>query len=595
MDSVVEERALREIYLATFERIVKTAKPSMVMESYNKVNGVCLAENRRLLTEVLKEEWGFEGVVISDWWAVNDRVDSFNAGLDLEMPQNHLNDRLLMDAVNDGTVSMEQLDDSCRRILGLILRYAGLEKVKADYENHHTLARRAAAESIVLLKNEGDLLPLDSQSKIAVIGSFAVNPRYQGVGCSIVNPRRLLVPLTEIKKKASNITYSPGYDDEHNTDPQYIGEAVTNARESDCVILFVGLPEEVETETHDREDYNLPESHVKLIKEVSAANPYTVVVLQNGSAVAMAPWISMVPAIIEGWLGGEAGAGAIADVLFGDTNPSGKLTITFPERIEDTPGYLNFPGESGKHIYFEGIFVGYRYYEKKRINPTFAFGFGLSYTRFKYSNLELDKETMTNEDSLDIAFTVSNIGDRAGKEVAQIYISPHGSRLKRPIKELKKFVKIPLEPGESRTVNVTISDRDFAYYDDHFKDWVVDSGTYTVMVGASSDDIRLSAEVMVDSSQVVFAPLTGESYCYNLVDNPVALAAFKEIMVRNSLWGEDVGDEFFEAIRHNFIPLFKSITRQTKGKISREEFDSWMDEVNRKTLESMKGRNKTLN
>jgi beta-glucosidase len=595
MDSIVEERALREIYLATFERIVKNAKPSMVMESYNKVNGTSMVENRRLLTDILKGEWGFEGVVISDWWAVNDRVDSFNAGMDLEMPQNPLNDQSLLNAVKDGTVSKEQLDDSCRRILSLITKHAGLEKVKSNYEKHHKLARRAAAESIVLLKNEGGLLPLDPQSKIAVAGSFAVNPRYQGVGCSIVNPRELLIPLTEIERKAENTTYSTGYDEEHNTNTQLIKESVRRAKESDCVILFVGLPEEVETETHDREDYNIPLSHIKLIKEVSAANPNTVVVLQNGSAVSMAPWMDNVSAILEGWLGGEAGAGALADVIFGETNPSGKLAVSFPEKIEDTPGYLNFPGENGRHIYSEGIFVGYRYYEKKKINPTFPFGFGLSYTQFKYNNLKLDKESMTNEGYLNVGFTVSNIGERAGKEIAQIYIKPHTSKLKRPEKELKKFIKIPLEPGESKTVNVTVSERDFAYYHDSFKEWVVDSGTYTLMVGASSDDIRLTADVMVESSQVSFAPLTGESYCYNLVDNPVALVAFKEIMVRNNLWGEEVRDEFFEAIRHNFIPLFKSITRQTGGKISREEFDSWMDEVNEKILEAIKGTKKAYN
>ena len=329
-------------------------------------------------------------------------------------------------------------------------------------------------------------------------------------------------------------------------------------------------------------------SHVRLIEAVSSANPNTVVVLQNGSAVAMSPWMDRVPAIVEAWLGGEAGAGAIADVLFGDVNPSGKLAVTFPERIEDIPGYLNFPGENGKHVYSEGIFVGYRYYEKKDIKPTFPFGYGLSYTQFQYSGIKLDKDTMTNEDSLKVSFTVTNTGDRAGKEIAQLYVKPFGSRLKRPVKELKEFTKIHLEPGMSKVVEFALDNRDFAYYDNYHQEWVVDSGTYTIKVGASSADIRLSADLEIESNQVVFTPLTGESYCYNLVDNPHALAAFKDIMVRNGLWAEDVSDEFIEAIRHNFIPLFKSITRQTGGKVRREEFDSWMDEVNAKALEAMK-------
>ena len=587
MDSVVEERALREIYLATFERIVKNSRPSMVMESYNKVNGTSLVENRRLLTDILKKEWGFKGAVISDWWAVNNRVDSFNAGMDLEMPQNSLNDELLLKGVKEGSVSMEQLDDSCRRILGLIVKYASLEKVKADYEAHHAIARRAAGESIVLLKNENDTLPLGKDSKIAVIGSFAEAPRYQGLGCSIVNPRELLGPLAEIEKKAADVTYASGYDEEHNTNGELLAESVNVAKTTECVILFAGLPEHLETETHDREDYNIPESHIRLIEAVSSVNPNTVIVLQNGSAVAMSPWMDKVPAIVEAWLGGEAGAGAIADVLFGDVNPSGKLAVTFPERIEDIPGYLNFPGENGKHVYSEGIFVGYRYYEKKEIMPTFPFGYGLSYTEFQYSDIKLDKDIMTNQDSLKVSFTVTNTGDRAGKETVQLYVKPNGSRLKRPVKELKEFTKVHLESGESKVVAFSLDNRDFAYYDDYHQEWVVDSGIYTIKMGASSADIRLSVDLEIESKHVVFTPLTGESYCYNLVDNPHALAAFKDIMVRNSLWADDLSDEFIEAIRHNFIPLFKSITRQTGGKVRREEFDSWMDEVNVKTLEAM--------
>jgi len=589
MDSVVEERALREIYLATFERIVKKADPAMVMQSYNKVNGTSTAENRRLLTEVLKEEWGYPGAVISDWWAVNDREESFLAGLDLEMPQNPMNDELMLRAAMDGTIPMERLDDACRRILAVAVNHGGLESVDADYEAHHELARKAAAESIVLLKNAGGLLPLDPEDsgRIAVIGSFAKTPRYQGVGCSIVNPRKLLSPLDEIMEVKGKATYEEGYDESDETSEKLLSEAREAARGADIVILFAGLPEEVETETHDREDYRLPESHIMVIDAVAEACDRVVVVLQNGSAVAVQPWIDGVEAVVEAWLGGEAGGGALADVLFGRVNPSGKLVITFPERIEDSPGYLNFPGENGRHIYQEGIFVGYRYYEKKKIRPSFPFGYGLSYTDFNYSDLALSSEKITDEDTLVVRFKVENTGDVAGKEIAQLYVAPHGSRLKRPVKELKAFEKTSLQPGKAKTVSMELSRRDFAYYDDAFEEWVVESGIYTIAVGASSEDVRLEADVEVESGQVVFTPLTGESYCYNLVENPVALDAFSRVMARNGIWPEEVTAEFVEAIRHNFIPLFKSVTRQTWGAVSREEFDAWMDEVNAEIIEAL--------
>lgn len=587
MDSIVEERALREIYLAVFERIVKEANPSMVMESYNKVNGTSLVENKRLLTDILKNEWGFQGAVISDWWAVNDRRDALNAGMDIEMPQNLFSEAVLLDGVRNDKVPMEQLDDSCRRILTIIEKYASLEKVKADFEAHHELARKAAGESIVLLKNDG-ALPLKGDEKIAVIGSFAEIPRYQGVGCSIVNPRKLLAPLTEIKAKAGSVSYAQGYNIDHETSPELLDEAKALASKSEIVIVFAGLPEEVETETHDRTDYNMPESHIELIKAVSEVNKNVVVVLQNGSAIAVQPWMGQASAIVEAWLGGESGAGAVADVLFGDVNPSGKIAITFPKKIEDSPGYLNFPGENGTHLYAEGIFVGYRYYEKKKITPTFPFGYGMSYTQFQYSDLSLDKQSMTNEETLKVTLTVKNTGKLAGKEVVQLYVAPHGSKLKRPEKELKEFTKVHLEPGESKEVTFELSERDFAYYDDVYAEWIVDSGEYSILVGASSADLRLESSIDITSKQVFFTPFTGESYCYNLLDNPYAIEAFKKVMIENEIWSADVTDEYIEAIRHNFIPLFKSVTRQTSGAVDRETFDLWMEQVNRETYVAMK-------
>jgi beta-glucosidase len=589
MDSLVEERALREIYLATFKRVVKKANPAMIMESYNKVNGVSMAENKHFLCDILKNEWGFKGTIISDWWAINDRVESFKAGLDLEMPQNTINDELLLDAALKGIVNEERIDDACRRIIMLSLKYGDLEKKLADFDKHHEIARKAATESIVLLKNKGNILPLDSEKpgNIAVIGSFAKKPRYQGWGCSIVNPRKLLTPLDEIEKVVGTVDFAEGYIEGAHVNEALLSEARKTAEMVETVILVVGLPEELETETKDREDYNVPKSHLRLINEISKVNERIIVVLQNGSAIAIEPWHNKVTAIIEAWLGGEAGASAIADILFGFENPSGKLALTFPKKIHDAPGYLNFPGENGKHVYQEGVFVGYRYYEMKDIEPMYPFGYGLSYTEFEYSNIRLSSLKITNDEPLIVSFNLTNTGEMNGREIAQMYISPHNSRLKRPIKELKNFEKVYLKKGETKKVTMILNGLDFSYYDDAINKWIVDSGTYTIAIGTSSAHIKLKIDVEIKSNQPVFKPLTGESYCYNLVENPIALEAFKNVMARNNLWPETITEEFIETIKHNFIPLFKSVTRQTGGKISRKVFDIWMEEVNLEIYKKM--------
>jgi beta-glucosidase len=472
----------------------------------------------------------------------------------------------------------------------LSLKYGGLKNQIANFDNHHEVARKAAIESIVLLKNNDNILPLNSEyhGKIAVVGSFAKKPRYQGGGCSIVNPRKLLTPLAEIEKVIGHVDYADGYIESVYTNRSLLDEARKTAEMVDTVILFVGLPEDLETETHDRKDYNVPKSHVMLINEISEVQDRVIVVLQNGSAVAIEPWCDNVAAIIEAWLGGEAGAGAIADILFGFENPSGKLAVSFPKKITDTPGYLNFPGENGKHVYQEGVFVGYRYYEMKEMEPMYPFGYGLSYTKFRYSNIRLSSLRISNEDQLRVSFDLTNMGDMDGMEIVQLYIIPHISRLKRPVKELKNFDKVSLKKGETKKVTMILNGRDFSYFDDDFNRWIVDSGTYTIAIGASSTNIKLKIDVEINSNQIVFKPLTGESYCYNLVENPIALEAFKKVMVRNNLWPDAITEEFIEAIRHNFIPLFKSISRQTGGKISKEVFDGWMEEVNSEIYKKMR-------
>jgi len=582
MDSIVEERPLREIYLAVFERIIREAHPAMVMDSYNKVNGVSVSENKRLLTDILRGEWGFDGVVISDWWAINDRPASLNAGLDLEMPQHPVNDKILLKAVEEGKVSENKLNETCERILTLAVTYGGLKKREADFDAHHALARRAAAESIVLLKNSEGILPLnrDSPDKIAVIGSFAKTPRYQGRGSSLVNPRKLLNPLDEIKAYTGSVLYADGYVNGDETSEELISEAKEAAGGADIVILFVGIPESSDTETQDRSDYNLPKAHTLLIDELAQVSDRIVVVLQNGSAVATKAWEGKVQAILEAWLGGEAGAGAVADILFGVESPSGKLAVTFPVSIEDTPGFLNFPGENGRHLYQEGIFVGYRYYDAKLIETAYPFGFGLSYTEFKYSKLESSPDLIRGDELLTVSFDVTNVGERAGAEVPQLYVRPPISRLKRPPKDLKNFTKVFLEPGETKRVVLDLKGRDFAYYDDLLCRWVTESGVYGLTVGSSSEEIRLEGKIEVRSSQINLIPLTADSYCYNLFDNPYVLEAFKRAMVDKGIWPRDVDDDYLQAVKQNYIPLFKSIIRQTEGSVPREVFERWLAEIN---------------
>lgn len=506
VDAVVDERTLREIYLASFEGAVKQAQPWSVMCSYNKVNGEYASESEYLLTTILRDEWGFEGFVVSDWGAVNERVDALKAGLDLEMPSSYgQGDAKIVEAVKNGQLSEETLDRAIKRMLTFILKATENrdKEAKCSLEDHHQLARLVAQESMVLLKNDDQLLPLSKSSKIAVLGQFAVQPRYQGGGSSHVNPYRLDLPLEEIKAKVADsdsIRYAQGYSlDTDDVDASLIEEAVEAAKQADVAVLFVGLPDRYESEGYDRTHMAIPESHRVLIEKVSEVQPNTVVILSNGSPIEM-PWIDRVKAVLEGYLGGQAFGGAAADLLFGDANPSGKLAETFPQKLSDTPSYLSFPGEGDRAVYQEGIFVGYRYYDKKEIEPLFPFGHGLSYTEFEYRDLTVDKKSMRDDETLQVSVTIRNIGQRAGKEIVQLYVKDIESSVIRPEKELKQFAKVELAPGEEQTVSFTLDKRAFAYYHVDLQDWVAESGQFDILVGRSSRDICLSARVEVQSS-----------------------------------------------------------------------------------------------
>jgi beta-glucosidase len=506
VDAVVDERTLREIYLASFEGAVKQSQPWTVMCSYNQVNGTYASENKYLLTDILKDEWGLEGFVVSDWGAVNERAEGLEAGLELEMPASGgIGDSKIVEAVQSGRLSEEVLDRAVERLLTIIFKAVDHKKENATYDAdaHHALARKVAAESMVLLKNEDGILPLAQGKQVAVIGEFAQKPRFQGGGSSHIVPTKLDTPLEELSKLAGedSVQYAQGYRIEQDeTDAQLVEEAKKAAAAAEVAVIFAGLPDRYESEGYDRQHLQLPPAHIELIEAVAAVQPNTVVVLSNGAPVEM-PWLGSAKAVLEAYLGGQAGGGAIVDLLYGKANPSGKLAETFPQQLSDNPSYLFFPGEGDRVEYREGIFVGYRYYDTKNVKPLFPFGYGLSYTTFEYTGMTLSSSSIKDTDTLEVRVSVKNTGSVAGKETVQIYVKDDESTVIRPAKELKGFAKVELQPGEEKTVTITLDKRAFAYYNVELKDWHVESGTFTIMAGSSSADIALTEKVEVVSAQ----------------------------------------------------------------------------------------------
>ncbi len=537
MNSDVDMRTLHEIYLTPFEIAVKKAQPWTVMACYNRVQGVYGTQSPYLLTRILKEEWGFEGIVVSDWFAVIDRVEALKAGMHIEMPHvSNVNDEIVLKAVQDGDLDEAILDKLVKEIVMVVLKAKSLDREGVDQkvDEHHQFAREVHGQAITLLKNDNAVLPIsdDKYKKIAVIGQFASDPRYQGNGSSEVKPTQLDNVLDIIKAeygKGVKVKYAQGYNLKDDDDYTMIDEAVKLAQESDIALVFAGLPLHYESEGIDRKHIDMPAAHNKLMAEVAKVQANTVAVLTNGSAVAM-PWINEVPAVVETWLGGQAGAGAVADVLFGAVNPSGKLAETFPVKLADTPASFNFPGEQGNVIYGERIFVGYRYYDEKQIEPLFPFGHGLSYTSFEYSDIRVSAKKVTDKDVLEVRVKVANTGAVAGKEIVQLYISDAESTLQRPEKELKRFVKVELQPGETKELSFELSGRDYSYYDAKRDMWIAESGDFTVMVAASSRDIRLKETIELESTQQV--PLMADKYTFakELWDNPDARELLKEYM-----------------------------------------------------------------
>lgn len=498
----IDERTMREIYLAAFEGAVKNASPWTVMCSYNRINGLHASENKRYLTDILRDEWGFDGVVMSDWGAVNDRVKGLAAGLDLEMPGAYgVNDRKIVEAVQSGALSEKILDRAVERILKWIDKYESKKQkdVKWDKDADHELAGKIEEESAVLLKNDGGILPLDKNDTIAVIGKFAKAPRFQGGGSSHINSYKVTSFMEAAKGKGHDLIYADGYDPEkEEIDRSLITKAVNAAKKSDVAVVFAGLPDAFESEGYDRSDMHLPESQNLLISEILKVQSNVVVVLHNGSPVEM-PWEKDVKGIFEMYLGGQNVGTATYDLLFGKVNPSGRLPETFPKKLEDNPSYLNFPGYMDNVSYSEGVFVGYRYYDSKKMDVLFPFGHGLSYTTFKYSNLKVSKRKIKASDTLTVSVDVTNIGRMSGKEVVQIYVAPPQDGIPRPVHELKAFEKVTLRAGETKTVTFELGSRAFAYWDKEIQDWYVADGDYAIEAGSSSRDIKYSKKVNVES------------------------------------------------------------------------------------------------
>lgn len=502
VSSDMDERTMREIYLTAFETVVKKAQPWTVMASYNKINGVYATANKNGLTEILRNEWGFEGLVTSDWGATHDRTAAIEAGCDLTMPAEDT-DAQIVAAVKEGRLAESALDACCVRLLELAFKAAENHKPgqEFDFESGHDLARKIAAESIVLLKNDS-ILPMDKASRTVFIGSFAERPRYQGGGSSHITSRKVVSAMDFVSaSRHSSVTYAQGYHPDGSTDDVLLAEAVAAAKAAESAVVFVGLTDAMETEGIDRRHMDLPAGHNTLIEAVCDANPNTVVILHGGSPVVL-PWIDKPKAIINAYLGGEAVGEAIVDILYGDVNPSGHLAETYPLRLEDTSSYLTYFGEGAHAPYAERMFVGYRYYETRKMAVCYPFGHGLSYTSFAYSDLTLDQSEIQEGTPVTASVKVTNTGSRAGKAVVQLYIMPEKIEMIRPVRELKEFAKIELQPGESKTVAFVLGQRAFAYWNPQVHAWRTETGRYTVQIGENAHDIVLEADVHIQAEPV---------------------------------------------------------------------------------------------
>lgn len=528
---LADERTKREIYLAPFETAIKKGKPWTVMCSYNKIGGVYSSENRWLLNDLLRGEWGFEGMTMTDWGACNDHIEGVRAGMDLAMPSlGDSADKQLADAVRDGVLDEKYVNEAVERVLNVIQKFTENRKKDPDFflgAQHHQ-ARKIARESAVLLKNDG-VLPLKSKGKIAFIGAFAETPRYQGGGSSHINASEITSALQAVRSVAK-VEYAKGYSiDTDQANPELQAEAVALAKKADVAVLFVGLTDAYESEGYDRSHMRMPENQNALIDAVCAVNDRVVVVLHNGSPVEM-PWADKVGGILEMYLGGQAVGGATVDLLFGAVSPSGKLAETFPMHLEDNPSYLNFPGNGDQVEYREGIYVGYRWYDTRKMSVRWAFGHGLSYTQFEYSNLRVNKEKIAQGEGVHVAIDVKNVGHMGAKEVVQLYVHSAHNGAARPEQELKGFEKVYIAPGKTETVEFELNPRAFAYYESAIRDWYVEGGAYEIRIGASSRDIRAAKTIEIEAGKPIPVRVTMDTTFGDLIKIPGSQPILQPVM-----------------------------------------------------------------
>lgn len=586
----VDERTLREVYLAGFERVVTEAQPWTVMCAYNRINGTHASQHQWLLGDVLRGDWGFEGLVVSDWGAVHDRVAALEAGLDLEMPPAHgISDVAVVEAVRNGTLDEAVLDRSVRRVLELAKRSitaAPDEGAAPDLGAHHALARRAATRSAVLLRNQDGVLPLEpaAGSTIAVLGPFATEPRFQGAGSSQVTPTRIDVPLEELERVVGEdvtVRFAPGFErdpatsdgDRHAEAARLREEAVALATEADHVVLFLGLPPSLESEGFDRADMRLPGEQIALVEAVAAVHDAPVVVLANGAAVEVADWIDHTAAVLECWLGGQAAGGAVAALLLGEANPAGKLAETIPQRLQDTPSYLNFPGEQGTVRYGEGVFVGYRGHDARGQDVAFPFGFGLSYTTFEVADVAVEASGSVAGDDLrvEVRATVTNTGEVAGAEVVQVYVGDPVATVARPVRELRGAARVELDPGEQATVRIQLGERAFAFWSTPLGRWVVEAGLFVIDVGTSSRDILATRSLELAAPSIT-PPLTDWSTVEEWLADPDGRALLERVAPAGMLDDEEL------------LPVIATMPMRTiaafgAGGFDRDDLQDWIDEL----------------
>lgn len=590
--SEIDERTLREIYLASFESAVREAKPWTVMCSYNRINGTYAAANKKFLTDILRDEWGYDGVVMSDWGAVDERVDDLAAGLDLEMPGCHgVRDKEIVKAVAEGRISEKYVDESAFRILKWVYKYEENKCPRSNWDRmeHHKKAVKAAEETIVLLKND-NVLPLAREEKVAFIGQYAVKPRYQGGGSSHINSMYVSAAMDYVKENGyDNVSFAPGFNDRLDTlNEDELKYAVELAEKSDKVVVFAGLPDSYESEGYDRRHMNLPKAQLELIDELTKVNDNVTVVLHNGSPVLM-PFINKVKGVVECYLSGEGVGAATAKILFGEVNPSAKLAETFPLKLSDNPSFLYYFGEGDRTDYREGIYVGYRYYDKKEMDVLFPFGYGLSYTTFEYSDLRLSSERITDEETLKVSCKITNTGSMTGKEAVQLYVGAcDGEYVLRPVKELKGYEKLELKPGETKEVSFELGKRAFAYYDVDISDWYVNDDDYEIMIGASSRDIRLCGNVRVTPVNRKPVHFTVNSTCGDIMKNEKCKQAVMDFAARYMVIfsnddgnaGEAMSEEMVRA-QVEYLPLRAVVNFSLSEVITTEQVEEFVDKLNK--------------